>query len=41
MAPLRGTVIAAEEDVVVLDVDGRRMPVAYDQIAKATQVLPW
>ena len=38
---IRGTVRAAEADAVVLDVDGAELRVPYDEIAKATQSLPW
>lgn len=38
---LEGTVVAADEDVVTLDIDGSRRRVAYDDISTATQVLPW
>jgi ribosome maturation factor RimP len=38
---LRGTVAAAEEDAVVLDVDGSPLRIPYDEIVKATQQLPW
>lgn len=41
MPRLCGTVIAAEDGAVVLDVDGQSVRVAYDQIARATQALPW
>jgi ribosome maturation factor RimP len=40
-AQLRGTVRAAEDDAVVLDVDGQAVRVPYDDIVKATQALPW
>lgn len=40
-AELRGTVTAAEEDAVVLDVDGEAVRVRYTEIRKATQALPW
>ena len=39
--PLRGTVTAAEEDAVVLDVGGEAVRVPYAEIRKATQALPW
>lgn len=38
---LRGTVTAAEEDAVVLDVDGDAVRVRYTEIRKAVQALPW
>lgn len=38
---IRGTVVAAEADAVVLDVDGEEVRVAYADVAKATQALPW
>jgi ribosome maturation factor RimP len=38
---VRGTVRAAEEDAVVLDVDGTEVRIPYGDIAKATQALPW
>ena len=37
----RGTVRAAENDAVVLDVDGAEHRIAYELIVKATQSLPW
>lgn len=40
-AELRGIVTAAEEDGVVLDVDGESVRVPYADITKATQALPW
>lgn len=38
---LEGTVVAAEGDALVLDVDGEHTRVPYDEITKATQRLPW
>lgn len=38
---LKGTVRAADEEAVVLDVDGQDVRVPYEQIVKATQALPW
>lgn len=38
---IRGTVVAAEPDAVVLDVDGERVRIPYADVAKATQTLPW
>lgn len=38
---VRGTVKAAEEDAVVLDVGGEPVRVPYTEIRKATQALPW
>jgi len=38
---LRGTVRVAEDDAVVLDVDGADVRVPYPEIVKATQSLPW
>lgn len=38
---LRGEVRAADEDAVVIDVDGDEVRVPYGEIAKATQALPW
>ncbi|HEY8341279.1 MAG TPA: ribosome maturation factor RimP [Egibacteraceae bacterium] len=38
---IRGTVVAAEPDAVVLDVDGEEVRVPYAEVAKATQTLPW
>ena len=37
----RGTVTAAGEQSVTVDVDGTAVDVAYDDIVKATQALPW
>lgn len=37
----RGVVRAAEEDAVVLDVDGSEERVPYGVIRKASQALPW
>jgi ribosome maturation factor RimP len=41
LTEVRGTVRSAEADAVVLDVDGAPVRVAYQEIAKATQSLPW
>ncbi len=41
VAQLRGTVRTAEAEAVVLEVDGTPVRVPYDEIAKATQSLPW
>ena len=38
---IRGTVTAAAEDAVTLDVDGTPTDVAYADIVTATQALPW
>ncbi|MGH8905137.1 MAG: ribosome maturation factor RimP [Egibacteraceae bacterium] len=38
---VRGTVTAAEDDAVCLDVDGEAVRVPYGEIIKATQALPW
>ena len=38
---VRGTVTGAEDDAVVLDVQGATVRVPYSQIVKATQSLPW
>lgn len=38
---LKGTVRAADDEAVVLDVDGGDVRVPYEQIVKATQALPW
>ena len=38
---LKGTVIQAAETQVVLDVSGDRVAIAYVDIEKATQALPW
>jgi ribosome maturation factor RimP len=38
---LRGAVRGAEAEAVVLEVDGERVRVPYDAIARATQSLPW
>jgi ribosome maturation factor RimP len=40
-AQVRGTVRAADEDGVVLDVDGEEVRIPYGDITKATQALPW
>jgi ribosome maturation factor RimP len=41
LTEVRGTVLAAEDDAVLLDVDGNRLRVPYAEVAKATQTLPW
>jgi ribosome maturation factor RimP len=41
VAQTRGTVLAAEQDVVVLDVDGSEVRIPYDVMVKASQTLPW
>lgn len=38
---VRGTVLSAEEGMVLLDVDGEQERVSYGEIVKATQTLPW
>lgn len=38
---VRGTVVAAEDEAVVLDVDGSPQRIPYGEVAKATQSLPW
>ncbi len=38
---VRGTVTAAEEDAVVLDVRGESVRIPYSEIHKAKQALPW
>jgi ribosome maturation factor RimP len=38
---IRGTVRAAQTQEVVLEVDGEEVRVAYSEIAKAKQALPW
>jgi ribosome maturation factor RimP len=38
---VRGTVIHAAESEVVLDADGDRISIAYDDVHTATQALPW
>jgi ribosome maturation factor RimP len=38
---VRGTVLRAEDDAVVLDVGGGDLRVPYPEIVKATQSLPW
>ena len=40
-AEVRGTVVEAAESQVVLDADGNRISIAYDDVHKATQALPW
>ena len=40
-AELKGTVVKAADDEVVLDVSGEQVAVAYSDIEKATQALPW
>lgn len=41
LASVRGVVVSAEEDEVVLDVQSERVGVPYDQVVKARQALPW
>lgn len=38
---VRGTVQAADDDAVVLSVEGSTVRIRYPEIAKATQSLPW
>lgn len=38
---VRGTVVEAAQDAVVLDVKGQRVAIRYDDIHKAKQALPW
>lgn len=38
---VEGTVVAADSDGVVLDVNGEHTRVPYEEITKATQRLPW
>lgn len=38
---VRGTVVEAAEAEVVLDTNGDRVAIAYDDVHKATQALPW
>lgn len=38
---VRGVVRAALADQVLLEVDGRELTIAYGEVEKATQVLPW
>jgi ribosome maturation factor RimP len=38
---VRGTVLAAEDDGVLLDTGGEQLRIAYAEIVKATQTLPW
>ena len=38
---VRGNVLAANPDDVVLDVDGDHVAIGYGDIVKATQALPW
>jgi ribosome maturation factor RimP len=38
---VRGAVLAADPEEVVLEVEGSPVRVPYDEIAKATQSLPW
>lgn len=38
---LRGRVVAAEDEAVVLDTQAEQVRVRYDEIVKATQCLPW
>lgn len=41
LAEVRGTVVEAAEGEVVLDAGGDRIAIAYDEVHKATQALPW
>lgn len=41
VAQVRGTVLEAGDAAVLLEVDGAQVRVPYDEIAKATQSLPW
>lgn len=41
MLQVRGKVTAVEDEAVVLDAEGEQVRVRYDEIAKATQSLPW
>ena len=38
---VKGTVVQAADEQVVLDVEGDRVAIAYADIEKATQALPW
>jgi ribosome maturation factor RimP len=38
---LRGTVVGADDDAVLLAVEGQILRVPYEDIRKATQSLPW
>lgn len=38
---VRGTVVGADDDAVVLDVDGEQRRLPYAEIVKAAQALPW
>lgn len=38
---LRGRVVAADDDAVLLEADAEQVRVRYDEIVKATQCLPW
>lgn len=40
-AEVRGAVARAEEDAVVLDVEGQDVRIPYAEIVKAKQTLPW
>ena len=40
-AEVKGTVVEAAESEVILDAGGERISVAYNDIDKATQALPW
>lgn len=40
-AQVRGTVLDAGDEAVLLEVDGAQVRVPYDEIAKARQRLPW
>lgn len=41
LAEVRGTVVEAAEAEVVLDAGGDRVAIAYGDVHKATQALPW
>ena len=38
---IRGTVVEAAHAQVVLEADGERIAIAYDDVSKAIQALPW
>ena len=38
---VKGRVVDAGDDTVEIDADGQVVPVAYDDIVKAAQALPW
>lgn len=38
---VRGTVRRADDDAVVLDVEGREVRIPYGEVVKAKQTLPW